>query len=509
MMVHGRCQEDVNLNSFPLSFLLVPISNQPSSISEMGTHKSSKTKNASCPARKHKPLSTLTKSAFAARNTKSRHFPPSSPAPAPAPAPATTTATSTATAVEGVKVIKGWEAWEEKLFISSRKAGRTVTEISKDLPGRSRGACYNKWFNALKFRSQDPGSGQDEVPASTPTGAQYWIKEWEDWEDQIVTEQRSAGETWEDISKFLHPRSTAAVKTRWFDHLRFSAQERVERQTRARTPPPSDKSKKLSNRWNKYELVLLLTLRVAGKSWEEISKFFPTRTAYSVKDRYHYFRKQQVSGRKPAYLRSGTQEVVASRPQSPSPPSTKPPGKVSNAWTEQEDQLLLSFRHEGIGWAEIASKFPYHSKKGCEARWREHLSPRKGISRIWTPEDEQRLDSLYRSHPDDWEHIASHFTDRTWLGCKMHWQARIRGPIANPRPRWKKIEIETLVDLYNTIGPRWREIAKHIPGRTEATIEEKFYIDRGKWDGLGGPASKYWEDYFESKFLKSRQYHVE
>ncbi len=65
------------------------------------------------------------------------------------------------------------------------------------------------------------------------------------------------------------------------------------------------------------------------------------------------------------------------------------------------------------------------------------------------------------------------------------------------------------MDLYNTIGPRWREIAKHIPGRKARTIEEKFYKDRGKWDGVGGPASKYWEDYFKSKFFKSRGYDVE
>ncbi len=375
----------------------------------MGTRKSSKTKNVSSPARRHKPPSTLRKSAIVAPNTKSRHFPPPPPAPAPAPA----------TAVGGVKVIKGWEAWEDKIHIDGRKAGRSVTEISKDLPGRSRNACYNRWYDVLKSRGQDSSSGQDEVLASSPTRAQYWIKEWEDWEDQIVIQHRNAGETYEDISKILHPRSTFAVQARWLEYLRFSAQERVERQARARTPPSSLKPEKLSNRWRKDELALLLALHDTGKSWEEISKFFPTRTAHSVKEKYRYSKKQQASGR-PAYLRSDSQEVVTPRSQSPSPPSTKPPGRVSNAWTEQEYQHLISLRHEGIGWAEIASKFPYHTKKDCEARWREHLSPRTGISSKWTPEDEQRLDTLYKSHPDDWEYIASHFTNHTWLGCKQH-----------------------------------------------------------------------------------------
>ena len=101
----------------------------------MGIHKSSETKKASSPARKHKLLSTLRKSAFVARNIVSGHFLPPATATAPAPAPATLT--STATAAGGVNTIKGGEARDEQLLIDGRKAGVTITEPSKDLPSRS------------------------------------------------------------------------------------------------------------------------------------------------------------------------------------------------------------------------------------------------------------------------------------------------------------------------------------------------------------------------------------
>ena len=86
---------------------------------------------------------------------------------------------------------------------------------------------------------------------------------------------------------------------------------------------------------------------------------------------------------------------------------------------------------------------------------------------------------------------------------------KLRGPTPNPKPRWKRTEKETLVDLYNTIGLRWQEIAKHIPGRAEETVGVKFYHDRGEMPGVGGPKSKDWEDYFESEYPMYSRYRAE
>lgn len=447
----------------------------------MGTDKGSKAKNAtSSLAKKHKSDLISKKPASIAQNTKSQHF---SPVPV----------------VEEVRTIKGWEAWEEQLLLDGHKTGRTITEMSRDLPGRSRGACYNRWHEVLKFRGQSSDSQEKDVLKSSVRRPQYWTKEWEDWEDKVVIEHRNAGETWEEISKLVPPRTPVAVKTRWLDHLRFPLQDRVNLQPRPRTPPPMLKPEKTSNRWKKADLVLLINYRDAGKSWEEIGKLLPPHTAKSAKGRYHYYKDLQGSVRGTTNSRAQTQESFAPQPQSPSPPPIKRIKKVNNPWTEQEDQHLISLREAGKGWAEIASDFPYHSKKSCESRWREHLHPRTGASRIWTSEEEQHLRSLQESNPDDWEYIASRFTNRTWIGCKQHWVTKLRGPTANPKPRWKKTEKETLVGLYNTIGPRWQEIAKHIPGRSEKTIGVTFYHDRAGWEGVGGPSSKYWEDYFESE----------
>lgn len=55
--------------------------------------------------------------------------------------------------------------------------------------------------------------------------------------------------------------------------------------------------------------------------------------------------------------------------------------------------------------------------------------------------------------------------------------------------------------LYNTIGPRWQEIAEHLPSRTEGTIAVIVYHEREKLDGVRAPKSKYWKHCSESGYL--------
>ena len=56
---------------------------------------------------------------------------------------------------------------EEQLLLDGRKAGRTIMEISQDLPRRYRSASHERWSDVLKFRSQESISPQNEVLASS------------------------------------------------------------------------------------------------------------------------------------------------------------------------------------------------------------------------------------------------------------------------------------------------------------------------------------------------------
>ena len=103
-------------------------------------------------------------------------------------------------------------------------------------------------------------------------------------------------------------------------------------------------------------------------------------------------------------------------------------GAPKNLWSPTEDQILETevMKLGEKAWSEIAAKLPGRVGKQCRDRWRNHLCPevKKGS---WTDE-EDRLLFEYREK----------------------------------------------------LGNQWAEIAKHIPGRTDLSVKNRFYSYRRK-----------------------------
>ena len=99
------------------------------------------------------------------------------------------------------------------------------------------------------------------------------------------------------------------------------------------------------------------------------------------------------------------------------------PGLVKGPWSTNEDKLLREWvEQEGATkWSACASRIPGRSGKQCRERWHNTLNPdvKKGE---WTPEEDK-----------------------------------------------------VIFELQGSIGPKWTEIAKHLPGRTENSIKNRFY----------------------------------
>jgi hypothetical protein len=85
-----------------------------------------------------------------------------------------------------------------------------------------------------------------------------------------------------------------------------------------------------------------LVQQLGAKSWEAIAAFMPDRTARQCRDRYKN------------YLLSSL---------------------VSDAWTPEEDQLILEkFREIGPKWVEISKLLTGRSGNHVKNRWHKHLS---------------------------------------------------------------------------------------------------------------------------------------
>ena len=418
----------------------------------MGTRKGSKTKKPSMPLEsKQKTPSKPKKPSSVVRETRSKHFAP------------------TAVAAGEVRIIRGWEEWEDQLIVDGRKAGKKMKEICKGLPDRTAKTCGERWLVVRKHRSQDPESKQEDTLNSRPPRKQFWSKDWEDWEDQIVITHHSAGETWKDISKLLSPRSPDAVRTRWQRALKPRCQEAV-------VPRPQVATS--YNYWKQWEEDLLKSLRASGRSWDDIASQLPDHPLEGIKSRWDKYTNKPQGERK----------------------------KRAPPWKEWEERLLVKGYYAGLSWKAIAQPITGRTHNGAMYQWFQNFHS-KDQDEPWTPQELTLLEDL-RSQGSDWDEISQNLPGHTSNACRTQWYKEtegIEGPADNRRKNdfWSAEENEILVALYNTIGPRWEEIPKHLPGRSEAACIGRLHLirlkDGGAGEGLGGPPSEYWKKFLEGK----------
>ena len=336
-----------------------------------------------------------------------------------------------------VRSSKKWDKWEEELILSLRAEGKTYGQISQRLPGRTESACATR--ASEKLRTQMVLS---------------YNRRWEDREDQLILAGREAGDSFDTISEQLSHRTARSVGRRWSLVLK----SRNLSSFAARTTPG------YQHRWSVREEQLLRFLRESGQSWTEIAKNISDCTVtqcYSHWDRLLH------------------------------PPRNE-------RWEEGEERLLVSGYCAGLNWGDIAELIPGRTRRSIGRHWGLYFwLPQE--DKPWTSEELTLLAHL-RAEGSSWEQISQKIPGHRSNACRTQWYKETEGiQGCSQRNLWSAEEIDTLVALYNTIGPRWEEICKHIPGRTESGCYGQFRKRCTKEDGVGDAPSEYWINYFMSK----------
>ncbi|KAK1394284.1 Transcription factor MYB98 [Heracleum sosnowskyi] len=88
----------------------------------------------------------------------------------------------------------------------------------------------------------------------------------------------------------------------------------------------------------------------------------------------------------------------------------------------------------------------------------------------WTVEEDRKLLSLMHRYGDKkWAQISEEMFRRSGKQCRERWQNHLRPDIK--KDGWSEDEEKMLIEAHQSLGNKWAEIAKRIPGRSENTIK--------------------------------------
>ena len=144
-------------------------------------------------------------------------------------------------------------------------------------------------------------------------------------------------------------------------------------------------------------------------------------------------------------------------------------------WTKEEDEMLRHAVQE-LGdkrWKLISERVIFRSPIQCLHRWTKILKPGL-VKGPWTHQEDSQVLLWVQAHgPKNWSQCAEIVGGRSGKQCRERWNNALDPSLK--KGEWTPVEDSIIFAEYRSRGPKWTEIAKLLPGRSENSIKNRFY----------------------------------
>lgn len=222
---------------------------------------------------------------------------------------------------ESARSARSYSEAEDRMIAQLKDEGHSFGSIALRL-GRSPPAVVAHYYQRLFDRSDIP---------KTVRRSKLFTKA----EDNLICSMRKAGEKWRHIAATMTGRSAAAIEQRWRLYLK-SLQPHV----------------KTQRPWTASEMDHLDHLKAEKNlSLDDVLEHFPSRSLNAVRSRYHLLVRTRVG--------PGSRQ-----------------GRRGVLYTREEDEMIISFRKQGLKWPDIAKRIPTRTSYSLQRRWHARLDAR-------------------------------------------------------------------------------------------------------------------------------------
>lgn len=186
-----------------------------------------------------------------------------------------------------------------------------------------------------------------------------------------------------------------------------------------------------------------------------------------------YIEREQIIARIRADIDSRKERITA-EVQKKSKINTSPKAGEGK-WSSEEDEALKKAIeiHGEKNWKVVSTHVPNRSPLQCLHRWTKVLRP--GIAKgKWTSTENRLLrDWVAANGPQKWSDCAKVIKTRNGKQCRDHWLNKLNPELK--KGNWTQEEDSIIYNLYKKYGTSWVKIQKHLPGRTENDVKNRYY----------------------------------